>query len=223
MSQYFDREPEVQSARRQISYQVEAKHLSFTSDQGVFSKNHVDMGSDLLIRTAARDLRDRGIKRGRLLDLGCGIGVIGIALKRLITPFELTLVDVNQRALELSEENLVANQIRYARVLESDGFLGLVGETFDVIVTNPPIRAGKAVVYRFFEGAREQLNPGGTLYVVIGKKQGAESAKRKLSDLFDTVDLLAREKGFHIYACRVAGGEAITEGVEENGTAEFDE
>ncbi len=201
MAQYFDREPEAASKPREINYDIEAKHLLFTSDQGVFSKNHIDAGTDLLIRTAVKDLRDRSVKRGSLLDLGCGIGVIGITLKRLITPFELTMVDVNTRALELAEKNLLLNGIRYADVLESDGFSALGDRTFDVIVTNPPIRAGKATVYAFFEGAKEHLNPGGVFYVVIGKKQGAESARKKLTQLFGDAVLLDRDKGFHIYAC----------------------
>lgn len=201
MAQYFDREPEAASKPRALTYDIEAKHLIFTSDQGVFSKNHIDQGTDLLIRTAVKDLRERGVKRGKLLDLGCGIGVIGIALKRLITPFELMMVDVNRRALELAEHNLLQNQIRYAEVLESDGFSALDGQTFDVIVTNPPIRAGKATVHAFFEEARAHLNPGGAFYVVVGKKQGAESAKKKLEELFGNTSLLDRDKGFHIYAC----------------------
>lgn len=204
MTQYFDREPEVASNPREIEYDIEAKHLVFTSDQGVFSKNHIDQASDLLVRVAVADLRARSVKRGKLLDLGCGIGVIGIALKRLITPFELTLADVNRRALALTEANLLKNQIRYATVVESDGFSALGDERFDVIVTNPPIRAGKETVYRFFEDSLKHLAPGGSLYVVIGKKQGAESAKRKLEDLFGAVEVLEKKSGFSVFRCDVA-------------------
>lgn len=208
MAQYFDQEPEAASKPREISYDIEAKHLYFTSDRGVFSKNHIDFGTDLLIRATVKNLRERGIKRGKLLDLGCGVGVIGIALKRLITPFELTMVDVNRRALDLAERNLRLNQIRYAEILESDGFTALDGQSFDVIVTNPPIRAGKATVHAFFEGAREHLNPGGAFYVVIGKKQGADSAKRKLTELFGDVTVLDKEKGFNVFACYTGDIEA---------------
>lgn len=202
MTQYFDQEPTVESKPREIDYQIEAKQLRFLSDLGVFSKNHIDQASDLLIRAVVADLRAREIKRGSLLDLGCGIGVVGIALKRLITTLDLTLVDVNRRALALTEENLRRNQVVQARVLESDALSALRDERFDLIVTNPPIRAGKSTVYRFFEESHAQLNPGGSLYVVIGKKQGAESAKRKLESLFPEVELLEKKSGFSVFHCQ---------------------
>lgn len=201
MTHYYERLPNVESKPRELLYDVEAKHLSFMSDQGVFSKNHVDMGTDLLIRTVVEDLRKRGVKRGKLLDLGCGIGVIGIALKRLIPPLELTMVDVNLRALELTEQNMHRNMVRYGDVMESDGFAALEGQFFDVVVTNPPIRAGKDVVYRFFEDAKTHLNPGGAFYCVVGKKQGSPSAEKKLKDVFNNVTVLKKYKGFSIFAC----------------------
>lgn len=201
MTQYFDNEPTVESKPREIEYQIEAKQLSFISDLGVFSKNHIDIASDLLIKATVADLRERGIKRASLLDLGCGIGVIAIALKRLITTIDITLVDVNRRALHLAEENLSRNRIAQGRVLESDALSALGDEAFDIIVTNPPIRAGKATVYRFFEESRAHMNPGGSLYVVIGKKQGAESAKHKLESLFGTVETLEKKSGFSVFRC----------------------
>lgn len=205
MTQYFDQEPTVESKPREIDYQIEAKQLSFISDLGVFSKNHIDQASDLLIRAVVTDLRARDIKRASFLDLGCGIGVVGIALKRLITTLDLTLVDVNRRALALTEKNLRRNQVVQARVLESDGLSALRDERFDIIATNPPIRAGKDTVYRFFEESRAQLNPGGSLYVVIGKKQGAESAKRKLESLFPEVEQLDKKSGFSVFHCQLPG------------------
>ncbi|NJP40460.1 class I SAM-dependent methyltransferase [Oscillospiraceae bacterium HV4-5-C5C] len=200
--QYFTTDPTVPS--RPITYQLsaEGRQFAFHSDRGVFSGHSLDFGSDLLLQTVIADLRKgRPQAAGSLLDLGCGIGVLGVVLKRLFPQLELTLSDVNHRALALTRQNLAENGIRYAEVVDSDGWQNLTGRRFDLIVTNPPIRAGKAVVYDFFDGAAAALNPGGTLYVVIGKKQGAPSARRKLEETFGRCDCLARDKGFFVYSC----------------------
>lgn len=206
MSQYFENDPAVVSKPREIHYQIEAKQLVFVSDRGVFSKDHIDSATDLLIRTVIHDFRVRSVKRGTVLDLGCGIGVIGITLNRLIPPLETTMVDINRRALELAELNCRLNQIPYAEVIESDGFLAVESRKFDAIVSNPPIRAGKDKLYAFFEGARQHLNPAGRFYLVIGKKQGAASAEKKLRELFASVDVLDKSKGFFVYSCACERG-----------------
>ncbi|MDD4368467.1 MAG: class I SAM-dependent methyltransferase [Oscillospiraceae bacterium] len=203
--QYFSPDPAAASQPTSYQLSAEGRQFTFHSDRGVFSSRSLDFGSALLLKTVIKDLRDRrSPAAGSLLDLGCGIGVLGVTLKRLFPQLELTLSDVNHRALDLTRQNLAENGIRYAEVVDSDGWQQLAGRRFDLIVTNPPIRAGKAVVYRFFDGAAAALNPGGTLYVVIGKKQGAPSAWRKLEETFAGCDLLAKQKGFYVFACRQA-------------------
>ena len=145
----------------------------------------------------------RGAERG--IDLGCGAGVIGVCVGK-VNSIELTQSDVNRRALALTEENLKRNDVS-GTVIESDGFAALDGE-FDVILTNPPIRAGKAVIYRLFEEARDHLTEQGELYLVIRKQQGAESAKRYLETLFGSVELVDRRKGYWILKCAKSGGNA---------------
>ena len=107
------------------------------------------------------------------------------------------MTDVNLRALELARKNARANGVA-AECLESDGLEALQGRTFDAVITNPPIRAGKQVIYRMFAGAAEALKPGGALYLVIRKQQGAESCLRYLATIFARVDKLDRSGGFWV-------------------------
>lgn len=191
---YFANNPRTPGKRQVIRFQVGKVELEFITDRGVFSRQRVDYGSDLLIRSLPP-------LSGRVLDLGCGYGAIGIALASLNPSVRVTLADVNRRALALARENLAANGVEAGQVVESDGFANLEGQ-FSAIVTNPPIRAGKELVYRLFEQSFNHLAPGGWLYVVIQKKQGAKSARDRLKSLFGNCTVLARSGGFHVLAAQ---------------------
>ena len=124
-------------------------------------------------------------------------GAIGVALARANPEARLTLADVNRRALRLAEENAAQAQVS-VRIRESDGFGALADERFDTVVTNPPIRAGKQVIYRMFADAAKALRPGGALYLVIRKQQGAESCQKYLRTLYAQVERLDRSRGYWV-------------------------
>ena len=134
---------------------------------------------------------------GDVLDLGCGWGAIGVAVKKKYPAAHVTMVDVNRRALELCRFNAVRNGIT-AECLESDGMAEVMERTFDFIITNPPIRASKPVIYRMFADAASRLNPGGALYLVIRKQQGAESCMKYLKTLYAKVDKVDKSGGFWV-------------------------
>ena len=163
--------------------------LRFETDAGVFSKNELDPGTRLLLETLEP-------MRGRVLDLGCGWGAIGVTLALRYPEAQLVMSDVNERAVGLARRNLALNGAR-GEVVVSDGFAGLEG-TFDHVVTNPPIRAGKQVIYGLFDGARERLRSGGSLNVVIRKQQGAPSALKHLQERFGQADVVGRGGGYWI-------------------------
>jgi 16S rRNA (guanine1207-N2)-methyltransferase len=193
MSQhYYSQKPEVSHDRRTINTVLRGKNLRFTSDAGVFSKGDIDYGSRVLIE--AMEIPDGSA----VLDVGCGYGPIGITAAHLAPKGHVTMVDINSRAVELAKENALQNGIRNVTVMESDMLGALEGRKFDVILTNPPIRAGKAVVHGIFEQAYEHLNEGGTLWIVIQKKQGAPSAAAKLEELFGSVEEVGKDKGYRI-------------------------
>ena len=193
MSHYFVNDESVVSRPRSIVYSINGVDFSFESDNGVFSKNELDKGSELLIKTLLP------IDLGKsLLDLGCGIGVIGLTLAYFHPGLNVYLSDVNTRALSLCSANAKSLKLsQQVTILQSDIYTKVEGK-FDSIVSNPPIRAGKKVTYEIYRGALEHLNDGGSLYIVIRKQQGAISVKSYLEQLFGNVTVLAREKGYFI-------------------------
>lgn len=192
---YYSSKPS--SVHQTIRFQetLRGRTLTFQSDAGVFSKHGVDFGSKVLIE--AMDIPEGA----RVLDVGCGYGPIGLTAAQLSKSGTVTMVDVNERALELARENAALNDIRNVRILKSDALEQVLGESFDRILTNPPIRAGKETVHRIFEQAWGCLAPGGELWVVIQKKQGSPSAFAKLELLFgeEQVEEVTKDKGYRIF------------------------
>ncbi len=192
---YYSNEPGCESREREIEYASPAGPITLATDRGVFSGSRVDFGSDLLIRTVAR------LEAGpsSVLDLGCGYGPIGISLGVLWKEARIAMGDVNERAMELALRNAAACGVR-AEVFDNAD--GRPEGLFELAVTNPPIRAGKKVIYALFEEAYELLVPGGVLYVVIQKKQGADSAEAELGALFGNCETVARDAGYRILRSR---------------------
>lgn len=194
MDQYFTREPSSESRPVICQFEDRGRKYVFETDAGVFSRGEVDQGTEILLK-ALPDLD------GDILDLGCGWGVVGTCLKGRNPDARIVMVDVNLRALELSRKNLSRNGAS-AEVLESDGFEGIRDRTFDAVVTNPPIRAGKEKVYEMLGDAARSLKSGGQLFVVIRKQQGAESCMRYLKTLFDEVEKIDRSAGYWVLQAR---------------------
>ena len=188
---YYTRNPESESRPVSCEYDYRGIHLIFQTDAGVFSKGEVDAGTDLLLKALPEEMS------GDILDLGCGWGVIGISVARKWPETRVTMADVNLRALELSRENARKNRAEVTCV-ESDGMTALQGKKFDAVITNPPIRAGKQVIYRMFAEAAEALKPDGTLMLVIRKQQGAESCMKYLATLFNKVEKISKSGGFWV-------------------------
>ena len=188
---YYTRTPRSESKPVDCEYTYRGIPLSFRTDAGVFSKGEVDTGTRLLLEALPEEMS------GEILDLGCGWGVIGISIAKKWPETNVTMADVNLRALDLSRENAKRNR---AEVIctESDGMAALEGRTFDAVVTNPPIRAGKQVIYKMFADAANSLKPGGALYLVIRKQQGAESCVKYLQTIYASVEKLDKSGGFWV-------------------------
>ena len=187
---YYSHTPVSAHHERLIETKILGREMRFNTDSGVFSRDDVDPGSRLLIESA-------GPLSGRVLDLGCGWGPVGLSLALENPEADFLMVDINERAVELSERNRRLNGVLNARVIESDSFDHVEGE-FNHILTNPPIRAGKAVIYSMFDDAFVRLKPGGALTIVIRKQQGAPSAKNHLTEVFGNAEIIARGGGYWI-------------------------
>ena len=197
MAHYYEENPQGESDRHLIQVRMHGMDFYFATDSEVFSKKFLDFGSRVLLETAISDLSEHGRKKGKLLDLGCGYGPIGIIMKRVFPSMEVTMVDINQRALGLAKENAENNSVKCVDVHQSDGCASVEG-AFDLVLTNPPVRAGKQTVFAFYDGAWEHLSEGGWLYVVLQKKQGAPSSEKYLLEQFGNCEVIAKESGYWI-------------------------
>jgi len=195
--QYFAAKPQSASQGSRFDARLRGRMLVFEVDRGVFSRGGIDFGSRLLIEAVQLMPGDR------VLDLGCGYGAVGVALAASNADTRITMVDVNERAVLCAQKNAVRNGVaKQVEIMQRDGLSGLAPEVdFSVIACNPPIRAGKETVYRLLAEAAQKLTREGRLYVVIQKKQGADSALRYLRDLSLQVAIIAKEGGYRVYLC----------------------
>ena len=192
MGQYFDNEKLPSKMVKTESFILGKKFVFFT-DNGVFSKDGLDFGSRLLLESIPL-----GEVGGKVLDMGCGYGVFGIVLNK-VTSCEVDMVDVNLRAMHLAEINAKENRCIGVNVFESNCYSS-INSKYTSIVTNPPIRAGKKIVYDIVMNARDYLEENGHLFLVIRKEQGAKSLIVDLEKLY-TVEVLNKKKGFFILKC----------------------
>ncbi len=196
MQHYFIDKEHAPSDFFDFNDQVLDLNLCFRSCDSIFSKNKIDDGTRTLLETIAK----KCTLTGNCLDLGCGLGVIGIALcKKYALNFDM--VDINGTAVKLSRQNTITNNVqRQTNVFESDGF-SAVKNMYNNIITNPPIKTGKTLLFSLMNGAYEHLNQNGQLILVIRKDHGMESLKKHLLELFGNCQILERNKGYYILHC----------------------
>jgi len=192
MSHYYSKEVNLASKEETIIFHYRNHDIYFTSDNGVFSKQRIDYGSRVLLD--AIDLND---STHSLLDVGCGYGTLGISLKTIYSHLKVEMIDINERAVGLAQKGIVNNHLKEIKAYQSDLY-GSVEGKFDAIVSNPPIRAGKKVVFEILEKAYDYLNENGFLMIVIQKKQGAPSAKKKMEEIFGNCTIVTKDKGYYI-------------------------
>ena len=192
---YYTSAPTSAHKTAYVDMEYRGHALRFETDSGVFSRTELDRGTEVLLDALPETVS------GSVLDMGCGWGVIGVAIGKHWPDTVITMADINQRACDLSRKNAAAAGVE-ATVIESDGYEKVLGHTYDLILQNPPIRAGKAVIYKMFADASACLHADGELWLVIRKQQGAPSAITYLKTLFEDVDTVEKKSGFWIIRCR---------------------
>ncbi len=194
---YYSQTPTSESRPVTASFCYRGHELTLMTDAGVFSRGELDSGTRILLEALPDALH------GRILDLGCGWGPVGICVGLENPDAQMVFSDVNERALSLTKDNAAKYKVN-GTFIQSDGFAAIEG-AFDCVITNPPIRTGKQVIYQMFADAQKHLIDNGELYIVIRKQQGAESAKKYLQTLFSDVSVIDKSGGYWIIRC-IKGG-----------------
>ena len=191
---YFSADPSVPFRREPFTCEVWGRRLSLVSGSGVYSRGRLDIGTSILFRETSPPAG------GRILDLGCGYGVIGLAIAS-VTEAVVTGVDVNERAILLANENAAALRL-------ADRFTAAVPDaidpvaTYDEIWSNPPIRIGKAALHDLLLTWLPRLEPDGRAVMVVGKNLGSDSLQTWLGAQGFPTRRLASAKAFRILEAR---------------------
>lgn len=194
MTHYFENDPRLKHNRKQLVFRFLGVDYKLMSDAGVFSKDHVDLGTQTMLTYLINHPTS-----GSFLDLGCGYGVVAIVVKKNFPETEVIASDVNQRALSLTIENAQLNDVNITSVL-SDGFEN-IHQMFNSIAFNPPIKVGKKKMYALLLEARDHLTTDGVLTLVIRKDQGAKSALNYVQSIFHSCHVSVKHKGFWVITC----------------------
>jgi len=193
MDHYFTAQPIAPSRPRELRARLRGQPWTFRADRGVFASKGVDAGTKLLIETMEIHPSDL------VLDLGCGYGPVGVVAATLARRGRVVLVDINERAVDLARENVRRAGLLNADVVLGDGFEPVGDRRFDVVLTNPPIRAGRATIRRLIQDAWDHLQDRGRFYLVARTAQGAKTLAREVAAAFESVTEVARASGYRVY------------------------
>lgn len=194
MAHYFENDESLKSEKKYLQFAYKSINLRLLTDVGVFSKNEIDEGSIGLLNVVT----DQTLS-GKILDVGCGYGTLGLTIAKLFPLVKVTMFDVNERAVVLTKQNISTNSINNAEVFVASTYQALTKDDYQTIVINPPIRAGKKVYFPLLSEAYNYLTDGGTLYFVIRRSHGALSAQKHVEAHFGNCALLKKHHGFYIY------------------------
>jgi len=193
---YFVEKPKSKLKIYKIRCVLRGMSFTFLTSTGVFSSRRIDKGTRVLVENMILP------SSGKILDLGCGYGVIGIVAAKLRENCEVYLVDINERALWLARKNVKLNKIRNARILKSDGFSSLHGTKFNCILTNPPVRAGLNLCFKLIEESKDFLEANGALELVARPRRGGRRFEEKMREVFGNCEVIAKESGYRLYFSR---------------------
>ncbi len=197
--QYFAEQPRARSDRTERRFLYQGELLTFVVDTGIFASHGLDPGTALLIENLTLRRTDR------VLDLGCGWGAVGVAAAKSAPDGRVVLTDVNRRAARLARGNLERNRVQNAEVRVGSLYAPVVGETFDVIATNPPFHAGRPLVLRILSEAPDHLVPDGRLVLVGKGSQGIRFYQEWLEAHWPgPVAVLGRGSGYRVLEARRA-------------------
>ena len=196
LEHYFTNNENLKSEIKELSYSYDNYVFSFLSDNGVFSKERVDYGSKFLLETY---LKYKDVEIKNFLDVGCGYGYIGISLSKILN-VKGTLIDVNKRAVHLTKRNIELNKVN-CDALVSDVY-NEVTDKYDLIITNPPIRAGKKILLDILDGSKDYLSLNGECWFVMRKDHGVKTMIKTLENTY-ICQIIEKSKGFYVVKMKI--------------------
>lgn len=189
---YYVEEPKSKYVEHIIRARIKNFDLIFKSASGIFSATEIDSASKLLIEKAEIPTHSR------ILDLGCGYGMLGIVAAKSCPTCYVILTDINKRAVKLAKENILLNRVGNAEARQGDIYESVQDGKFDVILLNPPMAAGRDIVLRMITNAPKYLNKYGSLQIVANRNKGGKVLFDEMKKLFSEVKVLAKSGGFWV-------------------------
>ncbi|MFH1064364.1 MAG: methyltransferase [Candidatus Woesearchaeota archaeon] len=194
---YYTEEQTSPFKPTKVMMTVGGVQLELYTAGGVFSPKQLDSGTKLLIESAI-------IEKGwEVLDLGCGYGIAGIALKKRYPSINIIMSDVNKRAVKLARMNAELHKIK-SEIIQSSIFSSpkFEGRSFDTIILNPPQTAGKQICFDMIEQSFQHLKKGGMLQIVARHQKGGKHLSQKMEEIFGNVEDIAKRSGFRVYVSK---------------------
>ena len=193
VDQYYTEKPKSKLVFHEIGVSFLGETFSLFGASGVFGAKRIDKGSSLLIQSMR-------VEDGQeVLDLGCGMGVVGIVVKKVFPECDVTFSDVNERALLVTRKNLKKEKLD-GEIVKSDCYDALSNKMFDVILCNVPQRAGREVCLKIIRDAPQYLKEGGSLQIVAVHKKGGKRLREEMGTVFGNVETLGKKAYFHVYS-----------------------
>ncbi len=198
MPHYYSEEQTSPLKPGKIKAVLRGESFEFWSGSGVFSKKKIDNGTKILVEKCFVE------NNWKVLDLGCGYGVVGVVIAKIFPETSVLMVDVNKRALKLSKINLELNNIKNAEIKYSNLY-SAVNEKFNTIIVNPPITAGRKLCFRIIEESKEHLEKNGLLQLIAKHRKGGKMLGQKMLETFGNMDEKAKSGGYRLYVSKNKG------------------
>lgn len=191
MEHYYSEEPTSELRIKKISQNIRRTEFEFYTSSGIFSKDKVDAGTLILAESMIAG------KSSKILDVGCGIGILGIVAAKLFGA-NVVMTDINKRAIMLARKNLELNNVK-SEIYQGNLYEKIKDNDFDVIVSNPPQTAGKEVCFKLIEQSKNYLKQGGNLQIVARHNRGGKTLSKKMEEVFGNAKVIARKSGYFVY------------------------
>lgn len=196
MEHYYSEQQKSLLKIKKIKQKIRGIDFEFYTASGVFSKERIDRGTLILAENMIIN------KNNKILDIGCGIGILGIVAAQLFNA-NAVMSDINKRAVMLARMNIKLNNVK-AEVYQGNLYEPIrdYKNYFDAILSNPPQTAGKEVCFKLIEQSKDYLKNNGTLQLVARHSKGGKMLSEKMKEVYGNVEVIAKKAGYWVYVSK---------------------